>query len=52
MQRAFRTLHATEEELKTNEYINGDRTSAEWSQGEVKRFFSTQDYSRKLKIAK
>ena len=45
LQKAFRSLHATDSQLQMNVSISGILTSVEWSSIEIKRFFSTQDNS-------
>eukprot|EP00171_Calliarthron_tuberculosum_P022181 IDg22181t1 len=52
LQTAYPRSTATEEQRNLNRSMNGARTAVEWSYGEVKRYFTTQDFSRKLQVKK
>lgn len=47
---AHRGPSLSEEEEKFNKSMNMLRVSVEWSYGEVKQYFTKQDFSRKLKL--
>lgn len=52
MQTAFPGPTLTAEQAEFNRSMNTVRTAVEWSYGEVKKNFSTQDFHRKLIISK
>eukprot|EP00171_Calliarthron_tuberculosum_P004173 IDg4173t1 len=52
LQTAYRRSSATTAELTHNKAMNNARVAVEWSYGELKNAFASQDFSRKLQVAK
>lgn len=52
LQTAFPRQTATEEEKRYNKSMSAVRIAVEWSYGEVKKHFTSQDFARKLQVRK
>ena len=52
MQTAYAHVTITSAQAAFNRSMNKVRTSVEWSYGEVKQYFTSQDFQRKLIVAK